>query len=393
MTNKVNFNAGGKIKVHILIAFLILLAGTIQTSAQKLNVYVFGESNDKKAWTVQDWLKTKITDQLKDRYPCAGSLTDDAARAMLDWAKQRQLMGNPDENALSQVGNAIGAQFVVSVNVVHNNGSYTMNSLSLDSRRARTVARQTSVAQGDDEALNAAESMAEKLVSDMINSMPDCYQNEWIGTITYKRETRGENLTIENHLVFNEVKKTTEITSKATTEAEFDVRGINRPARTFVKCTEEHMINISLDGTVKCGGETPFDPVKTVQLNSTDVEKTTGNAEGKSDEGRASVSVDGDEFTISVTVPAIEGGTSVRDWTLKDSGGCGDPVNKHESTTITYTTFEEYGQAKGTIDPAKPDVLTGSKTIKIPSPTGIQETKIITWNLRFIRKPSAEKIK
>ncbi len=379
------------IKVYFLMAFLILLSRSVQVSSQKINIFVSGTSNSKTAGMIENILENEIQTLLSKQYPCASALTDDDATVFLEWARQRELMGNPDEDAISNVAGALGGQFLVSVNVTQVNSTFAMNVSGIDNRRGKPVSRQGAVANSDGEATGVAVSLAEKFVSDFINSLPDCYQNEWIGTITYKRETRGESRTTENHLVFNEVKKTTEITSKAVVDAEFEVRGTKRPARAFVKCTEERTINISLSGTVKCGAAIPGDPERTVPLNSTDMEKITGNAEGRSDEGRASVSVDGDEFTISVMVPAIEGGTSVRDWTLKDSGGCGDPVDTHETTSISWTTYEEYGQANGTIDPTKPDVLTGSKTIKIPSPTGIQETKIITWNLSFKRDPSTKK--
>ena len=394
MTNKVNFNAGGKIRLHILVAFLILLAAPIQLSAQKFNIYVFGESNDQKAKSIETILKNKIQKLLKDRYPCADIQTDDDVKTMLEFERYRQLLGAGDPDALANIASALNAPYYVSVSVMHNNGSYSLSSISGDSRRARTVAREGSFVQGDKEANDALEPMADKLVSEMIKSMPDCYQNEWIGKITYNRETRGENRSTEDAIVFDgEAKKTTEITSKATTEAEFEVRGENRPARAFVKCAEERVITIVTKGTVKCPVSMPGIPAKIKPVDVLDVDKITSRAEGRSDEARASVSVKGDEFTISVTVPEIEGGTSTGDWTLKDNGMCGDPVDKHETRSLPFTTHEEYGQADGTIDRSKPDILTGSKTIKIPSEYGIKETKIITWDLRFIRNPSAERIK
>jgi hypothetical protein len=265
-----------------------------------------------------------------------------------------------------------------------------MNASGMSQSRGKAVSRKAGTAQSYKEALDAADSLAEEFASDMINSLPDCYENEWIGTITYRRVSQGESRDTED---VQSGKRTTEITSKATTDADFEVRGTNKPARAFFKCADQSLKNTITKQTFTCPGTTPFEQGKTVTRNVTEVERVTGKAEGKVDEAVASVSVEGDEYTISCTVPQIEGGISIRDWSLKDSGGCGDPESKHESTSISYTTFEEYGQANGKIDPAKPDVLTGSKTIKVPSPTGIQETKIITWNLKFVRGPSAERIK
>ncbi|GEM_PF-4058862 len=372
-----------------MMAFLILLSGSDQIGAQKLNIHVFGKSNSKMAGVMENILKNKIQNLLFKQYPCASTLTDNDVTVMLEFERQRALMGSKDEDVISNVAGALGAQFVVSVNVTQVNSTITMNVSGLDDRRGKAVAKQAAVVQSEKEAIHAAEELAEKFVSDLINSMPDCYVNEWVGTITYRRDLHGETQTTEEGFSVSGT-TTTEITTKSVVEASFEVRGTKRPARTTVILNEESLRNAITKQTFTCPGTTPFEQGKTVTRNVTEVEKTTGKAEGKVD-AVASVSVDGDEYSISFTVPEIEGGIGVRDWTWKDSGGCGPPENKHESTSISLTTFEEYGQANGKIDPAKPDVLTGSKTIKVPSPPGIQETKIITWDLNFKRVPSTKK--
>ncbi len=391
MTNKVNFNTVGMIKVCFLAAFLILLSGSVQASPQKLKIFVFGKSNSKTAEAIENYLKNKVSQLLMDQYPCAGNLTDDDAAALLGWARERELLGNPDENAISNVANALGAQYVVSINVIQVNSTITISANGLDDRRGKAVSKQAATAHSEDEALDAADSLAEKFVSDFINSMPDCYVNEWVGTITYRRIFQGNSRDTED-VQFG--KRTTEITSKTTTDADFEVRGEKKPARAFVKWADQSLKNTTTKQTFKCPGSTPFEEGKTVTRNMTEVERVTGKAEGKVD-AVASVSVIGDEYTISFTVPEIEGGTAVRDWTLKDSGGCGDPESKNENNSIKYTTPELYEQAKGKVDRAKPDVLTGSQTVSgsLSLAPGAEQTTIITWNLKFVRAPSTEKKK
>lgn len=143
---------------------------------------------------------------------------------------------------------------------------------------------------------------------------------------------------------------------------------------------------------IPCPVATPGESAKTVTRNVTEVEKTTGKAEGQAD-AVASVSVDGDEYTISFTVPEIDAGIAVRDWTLNDSGGCGPPWSDHQNNSVKWTSPELYGQAKGKIDHSKPDVLAGSQTVSggpslLPS---MKQTTMITWNLNFKRDPSTRK--
>ena len=380
MTNKVNFNTIGMIRVCFLVAFLILLSGSVQVNAQKLKIFVFGKSNSKTAEPIEKYLKFKIAQLLSDQYPCAGNLTDKEAADLLGWARERALMGNPDEDAISNVASALGAQFVVSVNVIQVNSTFTMSAAGLDDRRGKTVSRQAAVVHSEDEAIDAADSLAEKFVSDLINSMPDCYVNEWVGTITYSRVLQVQSPTKEEG--FGSGTTTTEITSKSVAEATFEVRGAKKAARATVKWNEESLKKAITKQTFTCPEG------NTVTRNVTEVEKTTGNAEGKAD-AVASVSVDGDEYTISFTVPEIDSGIGVRDWTLNDSGGCGPAWSDHQNNSIKWTSPELYEQAKGKIDHTKPDVLTGNQTVSggpslVPS---MKQTTIITWDLKFKRAP------
>jgi hypothetical protein len=381
------------IKVHFLVAFLILLSGSVQASPQKLQIFVLGNSNSKKAETIENWLKVRVTHLLRDQYPCASNQSDDDVADMLKFERERQLLGAGDPDALSNIAGGLGAQFVVSVNVIQVNGTFTLNATGFDDRRGKVVSKQAAVAHSEDEALDAAESLAEKMVSDLINSMPDCYVNEWVGTITYRRVFQSKSQTTEDVLVAKGT-TTMEITSKTTTDADFEVRGTKKPAKAFVKWADQTLKKSITKQTFTCPGTTPFEQGKTVTRNVTEVETITGNAEGKVD-AVASVSVNGDEYTISFRVPEIEGGIGVRDWTLKDSGGCGPPESKHENNSIQYTTQELYEQAKGKIDRTKPDVLTGSQTVSggLSLVPGAELTTIITWNLNFVRSPSAEKKK
>jgi hypothetical protein len=377
--------------VCFIMAFLILLSGSVQVSAQKYSVYVSGKSNSTSARTVEDYLKTRITGSLRNQYPCASNTTDEDIARFLAWARQRALMGNPDEDAISNAASALGAQFLVSINVIQVNSTITMNVTGLDDRRGTTVSRQAATAPSGDEALDAAESLAEKFVSDLISYMPDCYVNEWVGTITYSRVLQGQSQTKEGGPSATG-STTTEISTTSVAEAHFEVRGAKKPARATVKWNEETLKNVISKQTITCPGSTPSEGGKTVTRNVTEMERITGKAEGTV-EAVASVSVDGDEYTISFTVPEIDNGIGVRDWTLEDSGGCGQPWSDHQSNSVNWTSPELYEQAKGKIDHSKPDILAGSQTVKGGSSLApsMEQTKIITWDLSFKRDPSTRR--
>jgi hypothetical protein len=377
-------------KVCIMMVFLISLSGSDQIGAQNLNIYVFGKSNSKMAGIMENILKNEIQNLLMKQYPCASALTDNDATAFLEFEQQRALLGNKDEDAILNLAGALGAQFVVSVNIIQVNSTITMSASGLDSRRGKAVSKQDAVVHNEAEAIDAAKSLAEKFVSDFINSMPDCYMNEWVGIITYSRVLQVQSQTKEEG--FGSGTTTTENSTKSVAEANFEVRGEKKPARATVKWNEESLKNSITKQTIPCPVATPGESAKTVTRTVTEVEKTTGKAEGQAD-AVASVSVDGDEYTISFTVPEIDNGIAVRDWTLDDSGGCGPPWSDHQNNSIKWTSTELYGQAKGKIDHSKPDVLAGNQTVSggpslAPS---MEQTTIITWNLNFKRAPSTRK--
>lgn len=200
MTSKYNFIIVRMFKVYFLMAFLTFLSGYVPLSAQNLKIFVSGKSNSEAARTVDRYLKATIFHLLKDQYPCARMMTDDDVTALLSWARERALMGNPDEYAISNAAGALGAQFAVFINVIQVNSTITITASGMDDRRGKTVSKQSAVAQIGDETLDAVEALAEKLVSELISSMPDCYVNEWVGTITYSRVIQGQSQTKEEGL-------------------------------------------------------------------------------------------------------------------------------------------------------------------------------------------------
>jgi hypothetical protein len=112
----------------------------------------------------------------------------------------------------------------------------------------------------------------------------------------------------------------------------------------------------------------------------------------KDEDAVASVSIDGDEYTITFTVPEIDDGIGMREWTFEDSDGCGPHYSNHERNSVKWTSPELYEQVKGKIDHSKSDILAGNQTVSGGSPRApsMEQTTIITWNLNFKRDLSTK---
>lgn len=388
--------ANARVVWLVLSACLVLLPALAHAQRQK--VFITGKASSKTAEGAVMALKNLTAERLDREYRCSRSTTDSDVGAMLGHAKDRAMLGNSDEASLAEIGGAMAARYLVSWDVVQVGGTMTMTGVAIDVARGKTIARQSAVSKDERGAFEVAETLVDQMVADLIAKLPDCYENEWVGTVTLKKVVARENTLTEPHLIHENVKKKTTVTSQSSMEAEVEVRGAKRPARAEITYTEDNETRVSGDGTVKCGPAsiTSNDPgqlqPRVVRWQWTDVQKVVGKAEAKAVEAVASVEVNGGEFTISVTVPSIDG-TAVRESTVKDTGLCGDPVNTNQKTSLSFSTGEEVGEASGTVDRATPDVLKGSTTQKVPSAAGVRETKTLTWNLKFVRAPSTEKVR
>lgn len=389
MAKKANFYPHKMIGIHFLLAILLLLSGFASASPKKLKIYI-NNSFDKESSTVGDRLGTLILKALMDQYPCADILRDVDIAVALGHDRERELLGAKAD--INEIMGALGGDYLISLNVTAQNGKVSMNASCRNFRTEKEISKKNTTADNDESALDAAESLAQDFVSALLDALPECYMNEWVGTISYACVFQD---TSRNTQDVPYGKRTTEITIKQTTDADFEVRGTKKSAKASVKAAFESLTNSVSKGTVECGSRVLGEQPKTIPWNETEVEKLTAHADGKVDEAVANVAVNGNEYTISFIVPEIAGGIMVRDWTLTASGQCGSPVSKHENQSGKWPLQAVSGEAKGKIDPKNPDVLSGTKTLRpnlLFFPGG-NETTTIAWNLKFIRGQSAQKKK
>lgn len=267
MAKKANFYPHKMIGIHFLLAFLILLSGFASASPKKSKIYIVHkfDKGDKVSEAVANYLEDKIAEALQDQYPCADVLIDRDLAAALNFNRERALLGGKD--SFDEIMGAIGGDYIIIVNVTALSGKLSMNASCKKFITDKEISKKNILADNEDSALDAADSLAQDFVSALLDALPECYMNEWVGTISYTcvfQDTSRKTQDVPN------AKRTTEIIMKQTTDADFEVRGTKKSAKASVKAAFESLTNSVSKGTVECGGRVLGEQPKTIPWNETD---------------------------------------------------------------------------------------------------------------------------
>jgi hypothetical protein len=366
----------------LLTVFCLVLAPGVPASGAANNVRIYvAQKFDKAAANYADWLLAKIRDAFKDQYPCASLTADTDLKVMLDWDRERSLITDTDNSAIYNAGTALGAKYIISLNVIAANGKISMYASCLNAVSIKPISKKSAIADEGDSALDSAESLAGEFVSDIVPGLPECIADDWSGTITYTQAIDEPSKTTEAWVEGNGT-RTTDGEIVTSTEAKFDVHGTKRPATVSINATWQSSKTVVSKGTAECGGRTLGEQPKTVPWNETEVETVQAKARQDKLEANVSVVLSGNHYTISFIVPEVVG-TMTGESTLTSSGRCGPPeTKKNGPTTSEWRVNSDSWTFEG--DTGDPDVIRGSKTVG---------TATIEYYLKFVHGPPAQQPK
>jgi hypothetical protein len=191
-------------RLCIGVALVLLVIGRVPAAAQKKpSFYVLnssatdqptkpGEASSEAA-AAATAMKDFVAIALDEQYPCATQITDDDARALLGHARNRDVLGNPDPNALATVAGAVGSDYVVSVKVTQLGGNFMVSTVTFNARTGKVISRSDKTIKADENAIDAMESMAKDVVQGLAG--PKCPSNNWSGTVNVSMEGSESRLT------------------------------------------------------------------------------------------------------------------------------------------------------------------------------------------------------
>ena len=392
----------GKCGFGLLLLGLLSATAWSQGIAPSVMVFASAEGGSGSD-NVADYLSGQIMKGLRDQYPCIDLLSDKGIADLLDFERQRQLLGAGDDSLLPNLAGSLGVQYIISVSVTAfgNQMSLSVSEINVASRQA--VERSSKVTGQGDAALDGAESLANEFVGKLSNFKGQC-DPHWTGSITYKEQQDAKSSTSDSHTggrAANGQRDQSQSTATYSWMLEDVVeavlmpvslgsQGPNRPMAKFTHSFRNQQNNKTVSsGTMWC--RLPGSNPKLIGYSDESGETYDALGE-KSWKHPVSIRVSKDgNYEIDVRWEDVP-------LTWKRSNklpGTGCPlIGGAEATTTGQDTREgrEY-TIRGKVDPKDADTLTGREernldlsTLPAPGKGAIT----VSWNLKLV-KPKAKK--
>ncbi len=374
----------------ISIIFFSLLAITLEINAAPVKAFIYMKSFDDKGETravaILQALDMFVVARLKKDYPCVEYFDTDGLHAILNWERQRQLLGSGDETDLQNLGSALGSKYLIVLNAEVKNDQALITAIFMDNTKAKTLSRSFQSAPYGDAAVDAAEEVVSKLF-DALKIYEIC---PFKGNINIKIESTFKDKQTEEYPVYcngldGYYKKTTTIDNYSENEWTLYKNSFNASTGNVKFNLSEELTIDEYNPCYECS------PTK--QGNRTYNEKTTtyasiqklsneSESEGVNvDDARAYLTfLDDGTYTLRIKASSTQGEKK----TIKEvtaQGVCKNSNEPPEKTTnkIDEGIFEIFGPFTGT---AQDKSLSQTETITRTNPTsGEEETITYEFNL------------
>lgn len=326
-------------------------------------------------------LRSEIESALQNQKPCVDTMDDQDIRDVMQSEKEKNLLeGGDPQQVLTDIGNLMGASYVMSVSATQMGGSTFYNVFVMDPQTGKTIARQT----GTD-----AKQIADSIVRQMGSNLSDNCKPHWVGTVNYEfnwNETKqstdeGAARAMVRNTKRNKVEtftaKNSIVAMLLPPQKGSEVSASKTMARVWMRSSMLGEKKYDTTGEMLCRlpGKNPF-----WKGYNSNYSETVTQIGGGSDTLPVYISLDDDgNYRIAVTTP---GGTLLgKTETSRKESNCNNenppPTNdiqNYPEQKMSASSFDVSGKTDG----KNRDSLAGSKTL----PDG--KTKI-TWNLRLVK--------
>jgi len=313
-------------------------------------------------------------------------MDDDDIRNIIESERQKELLEGSDPQAvLTQIGNLVGASYVMSVSAIPGNAGGTVyTAVVMDPKTGQTIARQT----GTD-----AKQIAESIVKQLGSGLSDNCKPHWLGEVKYVFVWNETKLTHDEgaaHASTRNTKRTKTDTYSATNtitatllppQASGNVSDGSTMARVWMRSKIIAEKRQETTGEIWCREPGKNPQMKSYFLTYSEITTQIG---GGADNLPVNISVDKDgNYKIYVSTP---GGTMLTkiEKVRKETGCNPQKPDSKDAQSFPEQKMDASGfDVSGKTDPKNRDVLSGSKTMPDGKTT-------ITWNLRLV-KPKEKK--
>ncbi len=368
-----------------LVISIILLISVIELRADvKPRFFIAtaasGDSSGKLAEPYLSYFETKVFNFLKDVYPCVEISSLSTITALLELERQRQLLGAGDDNAITNIGQALGCNYLISLRVSVINNKALITALCLDVKKVQAISRAMANVQHGEAGLDAVDNVSKQLI-DGLKKYEICpFKGPFkIHVVSTTKDKQTEEYPVYCNKIDGIYKK--EITIDNSSNSEWNLYKRDKYSTDGnVKFTmREETILEEQNDCYECtsgrkGGRTYYKKT----LSSADVQGLSKDSEQygiKVDDARIELTfLDNDTYTILIKAASNKGDKKEK---IEEhaEGTCDNiqPNNNSINVKADVPLKQLLGPFKGN---AQDDVLTEKSTIKNVDPNTKEETEI-----------------
>ncbi|MBX7174162.1 MAG: hypothetical protein K1X72_24530 [Pyrinomonadaceae bacterium] len=362
---------------------LVLLFGSNFAQSKGTSIVIHDNTNPANGGeNATSNLRSEIESALQNQKPCVDTMDDQDIRDVMQSEREKNLLeGNDPQQVLTDIGNLMGASYVMSVSATPGPGGSTFyNVFVMDPQTGKTIARQT----GTD-----AKQIADSIVRQMGSNLSDNCKPHWVGTVKYEfnwNETKQSNDEGAARAMVRNTKrnKSETFTAKNSIVATLmppksgsETSSSKAMARVWMRSSILSEKKFDTTGEMLCRlpGRNPF-----WKGYNESYSETVTQIGGGADNLPVSISLD-NEGNYRIVVATPSGTLLGKTETNRKETNCKDenPPPTKEAQSFPEQKMEASSfDVSGKTDPKNRDSLAGSKTL----PDG--KTKI-TWSLRLVK--------
>jgi len=150
-------------KYYFIILFCTII-GTGQLSAAKAKFFIATKSNNEDAVSYISYFEDQVLKILLETYPCTNILTSSGVQAILENEKKRELLGFDDENTFKSLGESMGCDYLISLEVQVYNNNVILSASCIHFKKEKPLSRAMASTVKGDAGLDAIEKVSKELI-------------------------------------------------------------------------------------------------------------------------------------------------------------------------------------------------------------------------------------
>lgn len=150
---------------HGILLILLLFLGTIFSRGANNRFFITTSANNKEASAYLHYFESLVFNALKKDFPCVEINSLSTVTTLLNFERQKQLLGSGSEDAVSNIAEAMGTDYLISLKVRVIEGTAIIDAFCVNTRKAKVVSRSGASGPHGDPGLDAVSKVAQQLVN------------------------------------------------------------------------------------------------------------------------------------------------------------------------------------------------------------------------------------